>query len=130
MSSAYISAALRQQVRLRADHRCEYCGISELLAFGCQLDHIISEKHGGPTTAENLAYPCNYCNRHKGSDIASLADDGTLTRLFHPRLDRWAAHFAWVGLLIQARTAVGQATIRLLRLNAAERLLERENLRH
>lgn len=40
--------------------------------FGCQVDHIISEKHGGATEEHNLAYACSYCNRNKGSDIGSI----------------------------------------------------------
>ena len=48
VSGTYISAALRQQVLLRAGDRCEYCGISGLMTFGFHIDHIISEKHGGP----------------------------------------------------------------------------------
>jgi hypothetical protein len=116
-------------VALRAELRCEYCRLDEEdTVFGCQVDHIISEKHGGLTALDNLAYACTFCNQHKGSDIASLAEDGTLARLFNPRTDLWNAHFAVIGLLIQARTAVAEATIRLLGFNTPERLLEREAL--
>jgi len=111
VSRTYISAALRRQVALRADLRCEYCQLDEEdTVFGCQVDHIISEKHGGLTNFDNLAYACVYCNQHKGSDIASLAYDGTLVRLFNPRTDDWNAHFAVVGLLLQARTPIAEAT--------------------
>jgi len=129
VSTTYISPALRREVALRAGARCEYCHIQEEdTALGCQVDHIISEKHGGATTAENLAYACTFCNWNKGSDIASLATDGTLVRLFHPRLDAWESHFAVVGVVIQARTAIGEATVRLLKFNLPERLMEREAL--
>ena len=131
MSSAYVSVALRQQVAQRAGYRCEYCGIhEEHTVLGCQVDHIISEKHGGATAADNLAYACTFCNWYKGSDIASLANDGSLVPLFHPRRDEWAAHFAVVGVVIQTRTAVAEATARLLRFNVPERLLERESLQY
>ncbi|MBX3436655.1 MAG: HNH endonuclease [Planctomycetaceae bacterium] len=40
--------------------------------FRHEPDHIIAEKHGGETTAENLALACFDCNWFKGSDIASL----------------------------------------------------------
>lgn len=93
------------------------------MALGCQVDHIISEKHGGATSAENLAYACTFCNWHKGSDIASLV------RLFHPRLDAWDEHFAVVSVVIQARTPVAEATAHLLKFNTPEHLLEREALR-
>lgn len=93
--SSYISDDLRKQVAKRAEYLCEYCLIHEDdTHFGCQVDHIISVKHGGPTTAENLAYACAFCNRHKGSDIGSIVwETGELTRFFNPRTDRWADHF-------------------------------------
>ncbi|UYZ61666.1 HNH endonuclease [Hymenobacter weizhouensis] len=129
MSRTYISAELRRHVALRAELRCEYCRIAEDdTVFGCQVDHIISEKHGGLTTADNLAYACTFCNQHKGSDIASLTTDGSLVRLFNPRIDSWQEHFAIVGLYMQARTPVAEATIRLLGFNTPERVLEREAL--
>jgi hypothetical protein len=40
-----------------------------------QVDHIIAEKHGGQTLAENLALSCSLCNQAKGSDIASIDPD-------------------------------------------------------
>jgi hypothetical protein len=45
--SSYINAALRRLVATRAEGLCEYCLINEEDAFfGCEVDHIISEKHG------------------------------------------------------------------------------------
>ena len=73
MSKTYVSVALRRLVKTRAESLCEYCLIREEdTYFGCQVDHIISEKHGGPTQESNLAYACSYCNRNKGSDIGSI----------------------------------------------------------
>ena len=73
MSRTYVPAALRQLVKTRAKGLCEYCLIHEEdTYFGCQVDHIISEKHGGSTHEDNLAYACTYCNRNKGSDIGSI----------------------------------------------------------
>nr|WP_216859184.1 HNH endonuclease signature motif containing protein [Hymenobacter citatus] len=116
-------------VASRAGIHCEYCHIQEDDTFlGCQVDHIISEKHGGLTVAENLAYACTFCNRNKGSDIASLAADGTLTRLFNPPTDDWASHFSIVGFAVQGLTPIGEVTARLLGFNTPERLLEREAL--
>jgi HNH endonuclease len=37
-----------------------------------EADHVIAEKHGGATSADNLAWACFYCNRFKGSDLASV----------------------------------------------------------
>ncbi len=63
MSKTYVATALRQLVRTRAKKVCEYCLIHEEdTYFGCQVDHIISEKHGGATEEHNLAYVCSYCN--------------------------------------------------------------------
>lgn len=96
MSTSYISSELRRLVVARANSLCEYCLIHEEdTFFGCEVDHIISEKHGGATQEDNLAYACLFCNRLKGSDIGSIVP-GTLqlVRFFHPRRDRWAEHFA------------------------------------
>jgi 5-methylcytosine-specific restriction endonuclease McrA len=72
MSVTYIGAELRRRVVARAEGICEYCLIAEDDTFyGCEADHIISEKHGGPTDAENLALACVSCNQSKGSDVGS-----------------------------------------------------------
>lgn len=128
--SSYISDALRQSVASRADYLCEYCLIHDDDTFlGCEVDHIISLKHGGSTEAENLAYACCFCNRHKGSDIASIVKEtGNLARFFNPRLDRWAEHFHFSGNIIEPLTDVGEATARIFGFNASERILERESL--
>lgn len=128
----YVPVALRRLVADRAGGACEYCLIHENdTFFGCQIEHVIAEKHGGATVADNLAHACVFCNRHKGSDIASLSDTGTLARLFNLRVDRWADHFALDqdGVTVRARTDVGAVTIKLLQLlNHPDRLLEREAL--
>ena len=73
MSAGYISAELRRIVEVRAEGLCEYCLIDQESSFlGHQVDHIISEKHGGRTEASNLAAACACCNRAKGSDIGSI----------------------------------------------------------
>ncbi|MGB7159410.1 MAG: HNH endonuclease signature motif containing protein [Tepidisphaeraceae bacterium] len=131
--TTYVPAALRKLVAERADGLCEYCLIHEDdTFFDCQIEHVISEKHGGATTADNLAFACVFCNRYKGSDIASLfGATGQLTKLFHPRNDRWADHFALAadGVTVESRSDVGRVTIELLRLNHVDRLNEREALK-
>ncbi|MCP4702542.1 MAG: HNH endonuclease [Gammaproteobacteria bacterium] len=130
MSDSYISAELRRQVAGRAAYVCEYCLIHDDDTFyGCQIDHIISEKHGGQTTADNLAYACAFCNRYKGSDIGSITTTGEFVRLFNPRIDRWGEHFTLDGVLVQPLTAIGEVTIRILQLNLVDHLVEREALR-
>jgi 5-methylcytosine-specific restriction endonuclease McrA len=79
-----IPDTLRQLVASRTDYLCEYCLIAEADTFvGCQVDHIISLKHDGETTAANLAYACAFCNRQKGTDLGSIdRQTGVLTRFF------------------------------------------------
>jgi hypothetical protein len=127
VSDTYINAELRRLVLARARRRCEYCLVFEGDTFvGFQLDHIVSEKHGGPTEAKNLAVACMNCNLRKGTDLGSLDGSGQFVRLFNPRTDRWDAHFRFVGTRIEGTTSVGQITVRLLGFNDDERLRERE----
>ncbi len=68
MSQTYVPAALRRLVRMRAGERCEYCLIPENASFAPhQVDHVIAEKHGGLTDANNLALSCVLCNMCKGA---------------------------------------------------------------
>ena len=131
MSQTYIPADMRRLVIGRAGRRCEYCLIHEDdTYFGCEVDHVVSEKHGGPTVVENLAYACLVCNRYMGSDLGSiLVPSGDLVRFFNPRIDAWRDHFSMDGATIKPLTAIGQVTERIFRFNAVERLMEREALR-
>lgn len=81
--SSYIPAHLRRLVTERAQGLCEYCLIHDDTYLQCQIEHIIAEKHGGPTSDDNLALACVFCNRAKGTDIATvLPPDGRLSRLY------------------------------------------------
>jgi len=128
--SEEICASLRAAVRERAHYRCEYCLLHEDDAWEPhQPDHIIAIKHRGQTAAENLAWTCAVCNRHKGSDIASIdADTGRVVRLFHPRRDRWGRHFSLDKGRIVPLTVVGRVTEFLLRLNRPDRVRIRQIL--
>jgi len=125
-----ISAVLRSRVQEWAHGRCEYCLLHEEDAWEPhQPDHFIARKHRGLTDENNLAWTCAVCNRHKGSDIASIDDvAGRVVRLFHPRRDRWARHFRHDEGRIIPRTAVGRVTEFLLRLNRLDRVRVREIL--
>ena len=130
MSRTYIPAEVRRLVRERARERCEYCLIPESAVFAShEVDHIVAEKHGGETETNNLAYSCVLCNKHKGSDIASI-DSATseIVPLFHPRRNRWTEHFDVVDARIEPLTSTGRVTARLLQLNHADRIEERELL--
>ena len=116
----------------RADGLCEYCLIHEHdTFFGCQIDHIISEKHGGLTQADNLAYACLFCNLHKGSDIGTLSPHTqSLVRFFSPRSDHWQEHFVLDkdGVTILALSEVGEATAHIFGFNTVDRKVERLEL--
>jgi 5-methylcytosine-specific restriction endonuclease McrA len=130
MSTTHIPAELRRLVRERAAENCEYCLIPESITLATHaIDHIVAEKHGGRTVADNLALSCTICNAHKGTDLASVdPETGTVVPLYHPRRDRWNDHFVLAGGRFEARTAIGRATIRLLQLNSADRIEERRLL--
>jgi hypothetical protein len=94
-----------------------------------EIDHIIAKKHNGATESENLALSCTLCNKHKGSDIASLdPDSGELVALYHPRLQNWSDHFRLHNAEILPLTPTGRVTVHLLHLNDPVRLKERELL--
>jgi 5-methylcytosine-specific restriction endonuclease McrA len=130
VSRTHIPAELRRHVRQRARDCCEYCLILESMTFAThEVDHVIAEKHGGATDAENLALACALCNGFKGSDLASIdTETGSIVPLFNPRHDRWAEHFRLQGGRIEPLTAQGRATERLLRLNHPDRVEERQLL--
>ena len=130
MTASHIPAALRREVRARAWACCEYCRINEDDAFfPHEPDHVIAVKHGGTTDSPNLALACIECNRHKGSDLASIDPEGGLiVALFNPRTDVWDDHFEARGGRIVPRTNVGRVTVTLLRMNAAARVEVREEL--
>ena len=127
--SSPISDEWRLIARTRSDRLCEYCLIHEDdCLFTLQIDHIISVKHGGADTLENLAMACIFCNRQKGSDVGTILADGKFARFFNPRIDSWAEHFRLAGGAIEPITAIGEGTLRILQFNNPERLAEREEL--
>lgn len=129
----HINASLRREVIERAGNCCEYCRISQAdQFFTFEIDHIIAEKHRGPTHSNNLCLSCPDCNAFKGSDISSIDWDGDqrLTPLFNPRNQAWADHFRvdWATGVIDPLTPEGRVTIFLLHLNDAERATDRKLL--
>lgn len=126
----YIPTDLRALVLARARESCEYCLVhADYAVLVHEIDHVIAEKHGGITEAENLAYACAQCNRFKGSDIATLdPHTGKVEPLFHPRRQRWQEHFRLDGPGIVSLTPTGRATERLLQLNQIDRILLRKAL--
>lgn len=128
--SEYVSAALRRLVAERANHRCEYCGIPDTATFlPHEPDHIVAHQHGGTTSGDNLAYACFECNRYKGPNLSSIDPlTGAVATLYSPRAQPWQDHFRWNGAEIEPLTAIGRATVFLLRLNDEDRVGFRANL--
>jgi hypothetical protein len=126
----YIPAALRRLVIERASMCCEYCRLAQDYAFlSHEIDHIISEKHQGKTSEDNLCLSCFDCNRYKGSDVGSVDQPtGELTWLYNPRRMIWEDHFVFDGVVIVPRTATGRVTVYLLHLNDPDRLELRDAL--
>ena len=130
MNAPSIPLSLRQFVSERAQERCEYCLLHQDASICIhEVDHIIARKHGGQTSAENLALACLPCNRHKGSDLATFDPiSNEIVPLFNPRSQIWADHFMLGGAHIIGMTPTGRATVFLLKLNTSTRLLDRQVL--
>ena len=121
-----MAAATRRLVRARAGSRCEYCRIHEDdEPFAFHLEHIVPKKHGGSSRPSNLAWSCQCCNLGKSSNLSGRVRGETVS-LFHPRRQRWKRHFHWRGPRLIGKTKCGRATIRVLNINADDRL----HLRH
>lgn len=123
-----VPAALAVLVKERAEHRCEYCRMSQSLQGATfHVEHIIPVTCGGSTTEDNLALACPSCNLHK-SDRSHVLDPNTqeLAALFHPRRQRWSDEFVWEDRRVVGITATGRATIQALDLNHPRRLRVRE----
>ena len=119
-----VSEGLRRLVAERARHRCEYCLLPEAFALHRhEPDHIVPRQHGGATEPSNLALACLRCNRHKGPNVGSIDPiAASLVPLFNPRTQEWTSHFEWDGV------AARRVTVRVLQLNAPDRLEERQRL--
>jgi hypothetical protein len=130
MSDTYIPADVRRMVVDRAARACEYCLLAgEDYPNTFHVDHVIGEKHGGPTEPCNLALSCPECNTAKGSDIATINwPTSDVIRLFNPRHDDWREHFALAGAVIEGLTDIGRGTVRLLQFNDPDRVELREAL--
>lgn len=121
MSRTYVSKALRSAVAEQARYRCGYCLSQErVIGAAMEIEHIVPEALGGLTEQDNLWLACAPCNAAKGDRIAAIDPmTSTWSRLFDPRRQHWADHFAWSpqGDLILGQTIVGRATIVALQLN-------------
>ncbi len=125
-----MAALFHELVRERAGRSCEYCRLPDAASsIPFEIDHIIARKHGGDEEPGNLAYSCFFCNSYKGSNIAGLDPQSRqLSRLFHPRRDRWRDHFRWEGPTLVGVTPVGRTTAEVLTINATDSVLLRGSL--
>ncbi len=109
----------RHELQVRARDQCEYCRLPQVASrLRFQVDHVVARQHRGPDTADNLALACVFCNAKKGPNLAGLDPlTGDLTRLYHPRQDRWTDHFGWSGEEGVGLSAVGRTTVVVLAMN-------------
>jgi len=119
-----MSSHLRRLVRSRAGSRCEYCRFHEddLPLWPFHVDHIVAGQHEGSDDPSNLAWACQRCNLHKGTNLPGIdPDTGRIVRLFNPRKQKWHQHFTAEKERIAGLSAAGRATIWLLQMNISER---------
>src|SRR3954452_8804976 len=116
--------ATRTLVLTRAGGRCEYCLVhQDFIDLNHHIEHIVARKHGGVDDPSNLCVACERCNLFKGSDLTGIdSATGQVERLFNPRTQAWADHFELRGPLIVGLTPTGRATVRVLSMNAGQRL--------
>ncbi len=121
MSPTSFSPSQRQAVAERSRYQCSYCQTQEeIVGMQFTIDHIIPESLGGTHELDNLCLACWDCNLIKQSRIAAMdPESGETVPLFHPIQQEWHEHFRWVdgGKHIEGQTAIGRATVNLLRLN-------------
>jgi hypothetical protein len=119
--SVYIPVELQRKIRKQFAGCCAYCRTAEMLTVVTfEFEHIVPRSSGGETMLENLCFACPSCNRFKANHTTardSVSDQDV--PLFHPQQDVWSEHFSWVegGTQIGGLTAVGRATVALLRMN-------------
>ena len=119
-----MDVATRARVWTRAEGRCEYCRVhQDHVELTHHIEHIVARKHGGPDDPSNLCVACERCNVFKGSDLTGIDPaTGQVERLFNPRTQTWAEHFELRGPLIVGLTPTGRSTVRVLSMNAGQRL--------
>jgi hypothetical protein len=123
----------RQTVRARAQNRCEYCRLPQSAGeiFRFHIEHIRSRQHGGGDSLENLALACSNCNWNKGPNLTAVDPiTEAITPLFDPRQHEWTEHFATSNLEIVGLSAIGRATVRLLKMNTFDRVEVRRELQN
>ncbi|MDI3286159.1 HNH endonuclease signature motif containing protein [Polyangium sp. 15x6] len=120
MSREHVPVSVQRRVRERARNRCEYCRISqESQEATFHVDHVQPRRDGGPTALDNLALACVSCSLRKGARTSAVEPlTSASVPLYDPRSSHWEDHFCFDSeLVIQGKTAIGRATVELLRMN-------------
>jgi hypothetical protein len=127
-----VDAQLRNYVSQRAADRCEYCRLpQDAVVATFHVDHVIARQHqdSSSETPDQFALACDRCNLYKGTNLSSIDPaSGEVVLLFNPRQDAWSDHFRMEGPLQMGRTPTGRATVRLLQMNAQNRVELRASL--
>ncbi|MCB1228227.1 MAG: HNH endonuclease [Verrucomicrobiales bacterium] len=110
---------LRQRVEERANHRCEYCGISQVGQEAVfHVDHIHPVSLGGESHEENFALACVSCSLRKGARATVIdPDTDEPVPIFNPRKDAWNHHFRWSEFEVVGISPIGRATAVALAMN-------------
>ncbi|MDP6116490.1 MAG: HNH endonuclease [Planctomycetota bacterium] len=121
-----MQAAVREFVRNRAEDRCEYCRMPQVAIDATfHVDHVIARQHVEQVEddPEHLALACDRCNFYKGTNLSTVdPESGDIVPLFNPRQDIWEEHFLFAEASLVGLTPIGRATLRLLNMNARNRL--------
>jgi len=112
----------------RAGQRCEYCRMhQDLQGAVFHVEHILPVSGGGTDEFDNLAWACPGCNLTKATRNSVLDPvSGQGVRLFHPRQDQWADHFAWQRYQLVGLTPIGRALVTAFNLNHERRVRIRQ----
>ena len=111
-----IPSPLREQVRLRANCACEFCGVTETDTGGqLTVDHFRPQTKGGDDSLDNLVYCCTRCNQYKAAYWPDAPDAPALWNPRHESVDSHLLRLA-DGTLYPI-TVCGEFTLRRLRLN-------------
>src|SRR5258708_6395177 len=119
-----MTTKLREQTRLRALGRCEYCRLPDWLELAgpFHIEHVVARQHRGGDDFQNLAWACSCCNCYKGTNLSAIdPDTNFVVGMFNPRFEDWDLHFELVGVRIVGKTGTGRATVWLLQMNSERR---------
>lgn len=125
--SERISQSMRRAIAERAQGCCEYCGMpDDVPTLAHEPDHIIATHRDSARrpnlTGQSRVYLLSLQQVQRPNLTSIGPDTSQITRLFSPRTDVWREHFRWDGAIIIPVTAIGRATVTLLRCNDSERV--------